>query len=56
MEKLYTCEEAAKIFSVKVETVYSWIRSGELKKVKLNYHNYRIKESEIKRFLQRLGQ
>ena len=51
MEKLYTCEEVAEIFKVETDTVYSWIRTGRLKKIELSYHNYRISESEINRFL-----
>lgn len=44
MEKLYSCEEVAKRYAVKIETVWAWIRAGQLPAVKIG-KSYRIKES-----------
>lgn len=30
MQKLYTCEEVALRFGVKIDTVWGWIREGKL--------------------------
>lgn len=49
MSKLYTCDEVAQRFSVKVTTVWFWIRAGKLKAVKIG-GNYRIKQEHLDEF------
>lgn len=46
MEKLYTCEEIAERYGVKVITVWDWIRKGRLKAIKLP-KSYRVTESAV---------
>lgn len=49
MERLYTCEELAERYNVKIITVYDWIKKGVLSAKKIG-RQYRIKESEVIRF------
>ena len=46
MEKLYSCEEVAKRYAVKIETVWAWIRAGQLPAIKIG-KSYRVKESYL---------
>ncbi len=46
----YTCEEIAKKFNVRKETVWLWIRKGKLGAVKLGKH-YRVSEEDLRDFL-----
>lgn len=49
MSKLYTCDEIAERYAVKVITVWDWIRSKKLGAIKIG-KMYRIREEDIKRF------
>lgn len=46
MVKLYTCEEVAERYGVKVITVWDWIRKGRLEAIKLP-KSYRITEEAL---------
>ncbi len=46
MSKMYTCEEVADYFRVKVITVWDWIRKEKLPAIKLG-RDYRIKEEDL---------
>ena len=49
MENLYTCEELAERYKVKISTIWTWIRKGKLKAA--NYGKvYRITEKSIREF------
>lgn len=51
-ERLYTVEEVANVFSVHPETVRNWIRSGQLKALKLGgAAGYRIPQSALDQFM-----
>jgi excisionase family DNA binding protein len=51
-EKIYSTEEAAAILGVKPETVRQWIRKGELGAVKAGPRLWRVRESDLQKFLQ----
>ncbi len=46
MDRFYTCEEVAEMYRVKVSTVWSWIREGKLRAVKIG-KNYRIDKQSL---------
>ena len=50
MQKLYTCAEIAKIFSVKIITVYDWIKKEKLKACKIE-KSYRITQEQLDAFI-----
>lgn len=50
-EKLYTCEELAEKYKVKIRTVWSWVRSGKLPAVKIG-RLYRVYERDVVAFEQ----
>lgn len=50
MERLYTCEEIAQRYSVKVPTVWRWIRNKQLPAINLNGSGYRVLESDLVAF------
>ena len=51
MEKLLTCEQVAERYSVKVITVYEWIKSKKLPAVKLaGGRTYRIRADDLQAF------
>lgn len=50
-ERLYTCEELAEKYKVKIRTVWSWVRSGKLPAVKIG-RLYRVYESDVVAFEQ----
>jgi len=52
MEKLLTCEQVAERYSVKVITVWEWIRTNKLPAVKINGRNYRIRAEDLVAFEQ----
>lgn len=52
MEKLYTPEEVADMLRVTRRTVYEWIRSGQLKAVKVG-RQWRITEDDISKMMTR---
>ena len=43
--------EVAKILGVKPRTVSKWIRSGELKAVKINGHTWRVRQEDLDDFI-----
>jgi len=47
--KLYTCNEIAERYSVKVITVWDWIRKGKLEAIKLP-KGYRISEEALAKY------
>ena len=49
MARLFTCNEVAERYRVKVITVWDWIRSGKLSAVKLG-RDYRISEDDLQKF------
>ena len=49
MSKMYTCEEGAERYKVKVITVWDWIRQKKLNAIKLG-REYRISEDDLTRF------
>ncbi|MFU8785885.1 MAG: helix-turn-helix domain-containing protein [Candidatus Izemoplasmataceae bacterium] len=50
--KLYTIEEVTKILKVTQRTVYNYIKSGELKAIKVGKY-WRVRHTELERFLNR---
>lgn len=52
MEKLYTCAEIAERYSVKVDTVWEWIRNGSIPAVQIG-RVYRVRESDLLAFEQK---
>jgi excisionase family DNA binding protein len=51
LEELLTTEEIAKELKYHIETVRKWIREGKLKATRINRKEYRVKRSELERFL-----
>ena len=49
MSEMYTCEEVAKRYKVKVLTVWDWIRKKKLPAIKIG-RDYRISEENLKEF------
>ena len=49
MSKMYTCDEVAERYKVKVITVWDWIRQKILNAIKLG-REYRISEDDLTRF------
>lgn len=49
MSKLFTCEEIAARYGVKIITVWDWIRKEKLSAMKIG-KQYRISEQDIKKF------
>jgi excisionase family DNA binding protein len=49
MERLYTCEELAERYSVKLITIWDWIRKKKLPAIKTG-REYRVRESDIAEF------
>lgn len=49
MAELYTCEEVAQRYGVKVITVWDWIRKKKLAAIKLG-KEYRISDDDLKAF------
>jgi len=55
MEKRYTCEEIAEIYSVKVAAIYDWIKKGRLIAIQMHdgkKDKYRIREEDLLKFEQ----
>ena len=50
-EKIYTVEEIAEKLKVKNYTVREWLRTGQLKGFKMGGRVWRVKESELKKFI-----
>ncbi len=49
MEKLFSCDEVAERYAVKVTTVWEWIKAKKLPAVRLN-KQYRIREEDLVEF------
>jgi len=49
LSKMYTCEEVAERYSVKVITVWDWIRKKKLNAIKLG-REYRVSEDDLIQF------
>lgn len=49
MTEMYTCEQIAERYQVKVITVWSWIRKKKLSAIKLG-KNYRVSAEDIQKF------
>ncbi len=49
MKKIYTCEEIAERYGVKLATVWGWIRDKRLTAFKVGKF-YRIKETDLEAF------
>lgn len=49
MSKMYTCDEVADRYKVKVITVWEWIRQKKLNAIKLG-REYRISEEDLNNF------
>lgn len=52
MEKIYSCEEIADHFQVKVETVWDWIREKRIAAIRVG-RGYRIPESAVREYEQK---
>ena len=50
---LLTAEDIAAMLSVKVQTVYTMARRGELEKVKLSRRCLRFRADDVERFIER---
>jgi excisionase family DNA binding protein len=51
-DEMLTAEEVAKIMKVHITTVRKWIRNNELRVVEIGVREYRIRRSELDRFIQ----
>ncbi len=49
MEKFFSCEEIAVRYTVKITTVWEWIRRGDLPAIKIG-KQYRIRASDLEAF------
>lgn len=49
LSKMYTCEEIAEMYGVKIFTVWDWIKRKKIKALKIG-REYRIKEEDLKAF------
>ena len=49
MSQMFTCEEVAERYKVKVITVWEWIRQKKLGAIKLG-REYRVSEEDLKAF------
>src|SRR5258708_5910048 len=50
-DELMTTEEIAQELKYHIETVRKWIREGKLKATRINRKEYRVRRSELERFL-----
>lgn len=51
LERLYTCEEVAERYKVKVITAQEWIRLKKLSAIRIG-RGYRVRESDLLNFEQ----
>ena len=49
LSKMYTCEEIAEMYGVKIFTVWDWIKRKKIKALKIG-REYRIREEDLKIF------
>jgi excisionase family DNA binding protein len=52
MDELLTTEEVAQELKYHIETVRKWIREGKLKATRINRKEYRVRRSELEKFLE----
>lgn len=50
-EPMLKTREVAKRLGVSSRTVARWIRDGELKAVKINGHTWRVREEDLRAFI-----
>ena len=50
-EKIYTVEEIAEKLKVRDYTVRGWLRTGKLQGFKMGGRDWRVKESELSKFI-----
>jgi excisionase family DNA binding protein len=53
--KYYTPQEVADMFCVKRITVWDWIRKGKLRATRVGNRLYRISESQLNRFKEKIN-
>ena len=53
MEKLWRLKEAKEQFQVSYTTIWRWARSGRIKVVRLPGGQLRVKDSEMRRILEK---
>ena len=53
MDELLTTEEVARELKYHIVTVRKWIREGKLKATRINRKEYRIKRSDLEKFLEK---
>lgn len=51
LNQLLKCPEVAAILGQKVSTIYAWCRSGKLPHLRLSRRSYRVRQSDLERFL-----
>lgn len=51
-DEILTAEEVAKIMKVNIRTVREWVSNGELAVIMVGKREYRIRRSELNRFMQ----
>ena len=49
MTKLYSCEEIAERYGVKIATVWDWIRKKKLTAMKIGKY-YKVREEDLNKF------
>ena len=49
MGKIYSCEEIADRYGVKIQTVWDWIRKKKLPAMKIGRF-YKVREEDLKKF------
>ena len=49
MDKIYNCDEIAKRYGVRIETVWDWIRKKKLSAMKIG-KVYKVREEDLKKF------
>ena len=49
MEKIYSCDEIADRYGVKINTVWDWIRNKKLTAMKIGKY-YKVRENDLKKF------
>jgi len=47
--KIYSCEEIAERYGVKINTVWDWIRKKKLPAMKIGKY-YKVREEDLKKF------
>ncbi len=46
---MFTCEQVAAIFNVKLQTVYRWVRKGIVEATKIGFRGYGFTADQIKK-------